>query len=72
MRSGGLWFEVRAGKYFARPPLQNNKSKMDWRCGSSGRGVQTPAPSKKKKAKEVLHFDLGRDPSFSLKEKIES
>jgi hypothetical protein len=25
------------GKYFVRAYLQNNQSKMDWRCSSSGR-----------------------------------
>jgi hypothetical protein len=28
-----IWFP---GKYLERPNLQNNQSKMDWRCGSSG------------------------------------
>jgi hypothetical protein len=37
--------------------LQNNQSKMDWRCGPSGKvptlqGVQTLVASKKKKKKE--------------------
>jgi hypothetical protein len=27
------------GKYFQRPHLQNNQSKVDWSCGSSGRGL---------------------------------
>jgi hypothetical protein len=37
LRSGELWLEASPGKYFARPLLQNNLRKMDWRCGSSGK-----------------------------------
>jgi hypothetical protein len=33
----GSWFKASLGKQFARPHLQNNQSKMDWRCGSSGK-----------------------------------
>jgi hypothetical protein len=43
-------------------PLQNNKSKMDWRCGSSGRAlalqaqnrVQMPVPQNKKQKLKIL------------------
>jgi hypothetical protein len=41
LKLGGSRFEASPGKYFLRAPtlhppnLQNNHSKMDWRCGSS-------------------------------------
>jgi hypothetical protein len=38
LRSGGSRFEASRGKYFARPYLQNNQSKMDWSCHSNSRG----------------------------------
>jgi hypothetical protein len=34
-----------AGKQFARPHLQNNQSKMDWRHGPCGRTPALPARS---------------------------
>jgi hypothetical protein len=38
LRLEGFKFEVSSGKYFVRTPhLQNNQSKVDWRCGSKGR-----------------------------------
>jgi hypothetical protein len=37
LRSGGSQFEASLGKEFPRFYLQNNQSKMDWRCCSSGR-----------------------------------
>jgi hypothetical protein len=37
LRWGGLQFETSPGKYFTRPHLQNNQSKVDWRCGSVDR-----------------------------------
>jgi hypothetical protein len=30
------------------PHLQNNQSKMDWRCGSNGRASANPSPTKSK------------------------
>jgi hypothetical protein len=40
------------------PHLQNNQSKIDWRCGSSGRVVQNPEfkPSSHPKNKKALFY----------------
>jgi hypothetical protein len=43
--SGRSWFKVSLGKQFARPHLQNNQSKMDWRHGPCGRTPALPARS---------------------------
>jgi hypothetical protein len=37
-----------------RPLLQNNQSKMDWRCGSSK--FKTPCQQKKKKKKTPVRY----------------
>jgi hypothetical protein len=38
LKSRGSQFKASLDKWFLRPHLQNNQSKMDWRSGSSGRG----------------------------------
>jgi hypothetical protein len=45
------------------PIFKNNQSKMEWRCGSSGRAPaledETPIPQKKKKSKKSIHLAAG-------------
>jgi hypothetical protein len=55
---GGSWFEISSGKQFVRSHLQNNQSKVDWRCSSSGRAPagSNPSPTKKKKKKEKVPY----------------
>jgi hypothetical protein len=56
---GRLRMEASPGKWLLRPYFQNNQSKKDWRCGSTGKApalhVQSPEfklqSQKKKKRK---------------------
>jgi hypothetical protein len=45
-------FKANPGKYFVRPHLQNNQSKIKWRCGSSSRAALSSNPSSTKKKEE--------------------
>jgi hypothetical protein len=63
MRLGGSLFETNLGKYFPRPHLQNNQSKMDGRFVSSARAsalqvqspeFKTPIPQKKKCSSPIV------------------
>jgi hypothetical protein len=64
LRSGGLQFKPAQTNSSRDPHLQNNQSKMDWRCGSSRRApalqvwnAEFKPQSHKKKKEEVA---LGR------------
>jgi hypothetical protein len=59
---GGVCFETSPGKSFKRSHLQNNQSKMHWRCGSRSRApalqaqsleFKTLVPLKKKRKKRT-------------------
>jgi hypothetical protein len=69
LRSRESWFEASLGKYFSRPHLQNNQSKMDWSCGSSkapALQVQSPEfkPRSHKKTKKLDTVGHTRNPSY--------